>query len=87
MTTTLRSTAYADEIKTTSIGDVRLERLFVKDENQEEIRFSWWPNGNMANRPLDIPEATLIELLAKGVREGVLSSTFIPKLIGAIAKD
>jgi hypothetical protein len=81
----MRDTDYATELASIAIGDSRLERLFVKDENQEEIRLSWWPNGNMANRPLDIPEEQLIALLARGIQGGVLSSVFLPKLIVAAA--
>jgi hypothetical protein len=77
----MRDTDYARELASTAIGDVRIERLFVKAENQEEIRLSWWPNGNMANRPLDLPEAQLVELLAEGIRRGVLSPQFLPRLI------
>jgi hypothetical protein len=83
----MRDTAYATELASVAIGDNRIERLFVKDENQEEIRFSWWPNGNMANRPLDLPEEQLIALLARGIQGGVLSSLFLPRLIVAAASS
>jgi hypothetical protein len=81
MPATLRSTPYADEIQTTSIGEIRIERILIHSEDQEEIRFSWWPNGNMANRPLDIPESTLVELMAKAINEGTISKTFLPRLV------
>jgi len=43
-----------------SIGDNRIERLFIKEHKQVEIRVSWWPDGRMANRPLDdVPRTTI----------------------------
>ncbi len=79
----MRDTEYAREIATFALGDNRIERLFVKEEQQEEIRFSWWPNGNMANRPLDVPEDLLVALIAGGIQHGVLSALFLPRLIVA----
>jgi hypothetical protein len=81
----VRDTSYATEVATAAIGDVRIERIFVKDEGQEEIRLSWWPNGNMAIRPLDVPETELVEPLAEGIRRGVLSAQFLPQLIVSAA--
>jgi hypothetical protein len=83
----MRNTKYAAELKTAAVGDARIEKLFIKSHQQEEIRVSWWPMGNLANRPLDIPEDLFIELLAKGVREGVLSPGFMFKLMDAIARE
>jgi hypothetical protein len=82
----LRDSPYAREIITSEVGESRIERLFVKGEKQEEIRLSWWPKGNLANRPLDLPEDDFIVLLAHGIRDGVLSPQFLPKLMVAAAK-
>jgi hypothetical protein len=82
----MRDSPYAKELKTAYVGDARIERLFIKKHQSEEIRVAWWPQGNMANRPLDISEETFIELLAAGVKEGVLSPQFIPRLFAAIAE-
>jgi hypothetical protein len=82
----MRDTSYATEIATAAIGDMRIERIFVKPEQQEEIRLSWWPNGNLAPRPPDIPEGDLIALLAEGIRRGVLSPQFLPRLTVALAE-
>ena len=82
----MRDTDYAKEIVSSRIGETRIERLFVKSENQEEIRLSWWPGGNLANRPLDVPERDLIALLARGIKDGVLSPQFLPKLIVTCAQ-
>ena len=83
----MRDTEYAAELASSRLGDIRIERLFVKPENQEEIRISWWPEGRMANRPVDVPEKDLITLLARGIREGVLSAQFLPKLIVKAAQE
>ena len=56
----MRDTKYATEQCTTKVGDNRIERLFIKAHQQVEIRVSWWPDGRMANRPLDVTEADFI---------------------------
>lgn len=83
----MRNTEYAAELASSRLGDIRIERLFVKPENQEEIRISWWPEGRMANRPVDVPEKDLVTLLARGIREGVLSAQFLPRLIVKAAQE
>jgi hypothetical protein len=83
--TKLRDTKYATEQRTSRIGESRIERLFIKEHKQVEIRLSWWPDGRMANRPLDVTEADFIELLAQGIADGVLSGQFIAKLIAKTA--
>jgi hypothetical protein len=44
------------------------------------VRFSWWPNGNIANRPLDIPEPDLLTLFAEAIRQGVFTDRFLKDL-------
>ena len=85
-----RDTPYAKELKTAAISgpgghESRIERLFVKDKEQEEIRFSWWVSGMMQNRPLDLPEDELARLIAKGIVEGVLSPLFLVNVQEAMA--
>ncbi len=80
----LRETPYARELRTTRRGDNRIERLLIKSSGQEQIRLSCWPDGQMANQPMDMPEHELIALLAQGVTQGVLSSRFVFRLIEAI---
>ena len=63
-----RDTSYATELATSVLrfpgGDEgRIERLLVKEFNQEEIRCSWWKDGRMMMRPLDLPEKDLLALL------------------------
>jgi len=43
-----RDTGYARELVSVAIGDVRIERLFVKSENQEEnssLLVARWSHG------------------------------------------
>lgn len=85
----MRDTDYATELATADINDCRIERLFVKAENggrgQEEIRFAWWPQGNLANRPLDLPETDLLELMAEAIRKGVFTEPFLQGLTKLLA--
>ena len=81
----MRDTKYATERRTSRVGDNRIERLFIKAQKQEEIRVSWWPDGRMANRPLDVTERDFIKLIAQGIADGVLSGQFLSRLIVASA--
>jgi hypothetical protein len=81
----LRNTAYAREIvlpaRVPFLGNEegRMERLFVAREQQEEIRFSWWKDGRIMQRPLDLPETDLLDLLCRGFGT-VLSVSFLTVL-------
>lgn len=79
ITETMRDTDYAMELVPPAVleysdgtNEARLERLYVKAPATIEIRLSWWKNGRMQLRPLDMPEEELWELLALGIRKGVL---------------
>lgn len=80
----MRDTDYATEIKTAEVNSCRIERLYVKGEGQEEIRFSWWPDGRMANRPLDLPETELLPLMREAISVGVFSDDFLRDLKSAL---
>jgi hypothetical protein len=84
--TELRDTNYATELATSAIGDNRIERILVKELEAEEIRMSWWPKGKMVPRPLDVPEKAFIQLIAHGIRDGVLGPFFIFDLTEALKK-
>jgi len=73
----LRDTSYATEIARSVLtfpsGDeARIERLQIKSSGNIEIRMSWWKNGRMMMRPLDLGEGDFLRLVAKGIRDGVL---------------
>jgi hypothetical protein len=59
MSANLRDTSYATELSTstfTSSGgdEARVERLWIKELEREEIRLSWWKDGRLLPRPLDL---------------------------------
>ncbi|WP_052134410.1 hypothetical protein [Sphingomonas sp. 37zxx] len=81
----MRDTPYAREIvsATDSIGQ-SIERIFVKEHEQEEIRFSWWKNGTLVIRPLDLPESELLPLMCDAIRKGVFTPSFLKGLHEAL---
>ena len=81
----MRDTPYAKELVTANFvfpdGDEgRIERLYVKELQQDEIRFSWWKDGKMMMRPLDLREDELLPLLANAIEKGVFSEAFLKGL-------
>lgn len=81
----MRDTRYATEVATAEdeIGQ-RIERIFVKEHEREEIRFSWWTNGKMVIRPLDLPEDELLPLMREAIRKGVFTPAFLKGLHEAL---
>lgn len=82
----LRKTKYAElcsEARADLSGgeELRVERIWVKKRQQEEIRWTWWKNGRMIPRPADMTEEQLIVLLDKGIEAGVFSSFFLRQLL------
>ena len=65
-------------------GNDWIERLSIASTGEEVIRLSSWPEGQMANRPMELPEDEFIALLAQGITQGVLSSRFVFRLIETI---
>jgi hypothetical protein len=76
----MRDTAYATELASADLRGCRIERLHVKELGKDEIRFSWWPEGKMANRPLDLPEDELLPLLRQAIQKGVFTEGFLRDL-------
>ena len=74
----MRETSYAKELVPPAVvtfpngEEARLERLKIRETGNVEIRLSWWKDGRLMPRPLDLPEADLIKLLAISFRQGVL---------------
>jgi hypothetical protein len=80
-----RDTKYATEIASAADDlDQRIERLYVKGWKQDEIRFSWWRNGKMMPRPLDLPEKELLPLMSSAIRSGVFTDDFLRGLQTAL---
>jgi hypothetical protein len=87
----MRDTEYARELATAKIEypdghEAQIERLFVKGIQQEEIRFSWWKDGRMIPRPLDLPEDDLLELMKRAMDTDALSRNFVNNLRRLITK-
>lgn len=81
----MRDTKYAREI--VSVIDEHgqsIERIHVKEPGQDEIRFSFWKDGNMVVRPLDLPEDQLLALLDQAFQTGVFTADFRKKLHGLL---
>jgi len=86
----MRDTPYAKELATASIAhgahECRIERLYVKKAKQVEIRFSWWKNGRMTPRPLDVTENELFSLLREAIKKNVFRRGFRSKVSSLFAK-
>ncbi|MDZ5472690.1 hypothetical protein SM124_13205 [Bacillus sp. 31A1R] len=88
MNTILKSTPYCDLLAqgTTQEGEdvSAVERIYVKDQKREEIRFAWYKlkdgKPQFQLRPLDLTEEELLLLFKDGLKEGVFSSEFRAKL-------
>ena len=81
----MRDTKYARELASASISwgdseEARIELLHIKERNQEEIRFSWWKDGNIVMRPLDLEEKDLLLLFKDAVQNNVFSQDFLLSL-------
>jgi hypothetical protein len=59
---------------------VAIERIFVKQVEQVEIRFPSWEGSRMMPRALDLPEEELLPLIRAAIREGVFSEAFMESL-------
>jgi hypothetical protein len=82
----MRDTDYAEElcepasIMFPSGSEGRIERLFVKKAQVDAIRFSWWKDGNLVTRPLDLTEEELLKLFEDGLAKGVFTESFRTQL-------
>jgi hypothetical protein len=82
----MRDTPYATELRPPGIiqwpsgAEGRIERLLIKKHGQVEIRFSWWKNGKLAPRPLDLSEDDLVRLFRDAIANGVFTENFMSQL-------
>lgn len=93
----LRETRYARELASARLPSgesgkaaAAMERRFLKQTRQEEIRFSRWEGSRMMPRPLALPEAELLPLLKAAIDAGVFSDAFVKELralLGGPARD
>lgn len=84
----MRDTSYATEICTAKLrsgeSEIQIERIFVKNLQQEEIRFSWRKNNRFMTRPLDLPENELLDLFREAIISGIFTEDFRAKLKQAL---
>ena len=79
----MRETKYARELREPGVfqwpagSEARIEKLLIKESNEEEIRFSWWKSGKMVTRPLDLSEDDLLALLKDAFKKEVFSHRFM----------
>ena len=86
----MRDTKYARELcepgvkKWPSGSEGRIERLLIKKSRTEEIRFSWWKDGRLATRPLDLSEEDLVTLFEDAIAKDVFTTEFKSRLKGLL---
>ncbi len=85
----LRNTPYAKELASPAGiafpdgSEGRLEYLQFKTgaaRGKDGYRFSWWREGRMLPRPLDLTEEELLKLLKKALQKNVFSYRFVENL-------
>ena len=82
----VRDTKYARELREPGVkkwptgSEGRIERLLIKKSGTQEIRFSWWKDGRLATRPLDLSEEDLLALFEDAIAEDVFTTEFRARL-------
>ena len=71
---------YARKIAHVEVDECRIERIHVINLDQEEIRFSWWPNGRFVPKALDVTESHLLDLIGAAIKDGVFTPVFVAGL-------
>ena len=88
-----KETRYCKVLRQAKIRDNNvaygIEKIFVKELNQEEIRFVYFKDiikgsimmeEQLVARPLDLPEDDLIRLMELSIKQNVFSKEFVGKL-------
>lgn len=82
----MRNTSYADELVEPAIlqlgenDEARIELLHIHGTDDDEYRISWWKDGRLMPRALDLNEDHLIALFERGIITRVFRPTFIKRL-------
>jgi hypothetical protein len=84
---------YCDVLKTTTLDlgsgeQARAEKIKLKANNVEEIRFSWrtQDGAKFVPRPLDLPEKQWVELFDQAIKDDVVSQDFIKDMIKVLSQ-
>ena len=89
MSKVIKETRYCKVLKQAKIRENNvaygIEKIFVKDLNQEEIRFVYFKDTyrqeeQLVPRPLDLPEDDLIKLIELSIKQNEFSKEFVGKL-------
>ncbi|WP_288481001.1 hypothetical protein [uncultured Clostridium sp.] len=89
MSKDIKETKYCKVIKQAKLRDKNIaygiEKIIVKELNQEEIRFVYFKDTarmeeQLVPRPLDLPEKDLLELIKLSIKHSVFSKNFINQL-------
>lgn len=70
-----------------SNDELRLERLWLKREGYEALRFTVWRSGRFIPGPARLTEPELIALLEKGLESDVFSDFFRRQLFLLVARQ
>ncbi len=100
MSKVIKETRYCKVLRQAKIRDNNvaygIEKIFVKELNQEEIRFAYFKDitkgsiikeEQLVARPLDLPEDDLIKLIELSIKQNVFSKEFISKLKDILNKQ
>ena len=86
MSKVIKETKYCKVLKQAKLRDNNfvygIEKIIVKELNQEEIRFVYFKDTikmqeQLVARPLDLPEEDLIKLIKISIKKNVFSDQFI----------
>ena len=77
---TVQNNSHGQKISHVEIEDARIERLWIKETCRQVIRFSCWPGGKMASKPLEVTEEQLLLLLKEAINEDLLTEDFVWEL-------
>lgn len=85
----IKETKYCKVIRQAKIRENNIaygiEKIFVKNLNQEEIRFVYFKDTlrqeeQLVPRPLDLPEKDLLKLIEVAIKHNVFSKEFLSNL-------
>jgi hypothetical protein len=70
-----------------SDDELRLERVWLKRDRYEALRFTVWRGGRFIPGPAHLTEPELIALLERGLEGGVFSDFFRRQLFLLVARQ
>ncbi|AXU81255.1 TPA: hypothetical protein ACHTFF_002825 [Clostridioides difficile] len=95
MSKIIKETKYCKVLRQAKIREDNIaygiEKIFVKELNQEEIRFVYFKDTyrqeeQLVSRPLDLPEEDLLKLIEVAIKQNVFSKEFLNNLKEIVTK-